>query len=76
MASPTHRRSRLGRRTALISTAAVVAAGLSTVKTTVNWTPALTAGLQASAKNLPAELAATTGAGVLTDAGTTAAPKG
>jgi pectate lyase len=32
------------------------------LKTTVNWTPALTAGLQSSAKNLPTELATTTGA--------------
>ncbi|MFJ8360516.1 hypothetical protein [Streptomyces sp. NPDC093984] len=32
---------------------------------TVNWKPTLTAGLQTSAKNLPAELAGTTGAGVL-----------
>jgi pectate lyase len=31
----------------------------------VNWKPALTAGLQTSAKNLVAEPATTTGAGVL-----------
>ncbi|MEV0180431.1 polysaccharide lyase family 1 protein [Streptomyces sp. NPDC050625] len=35
------------------------------LKTTVNWTPTLTAGLQTSAKNLPTELATTTGAGIL-----------
>lgn len=35
------------------------------IKTTVNWTPVLTAGLESSAKNLPAELATTTGAQVL-----------
>jgi pectate lyase len=35
------------------------------LKTTVNWTPTLTYGLQTSAKNLPTELATTTGAGVL-----------
>ncbi|MGR6971645.1 pectate lyase family protein [Streptomyces cynarae] len=35
------------------------------IRTTVNWKPTLTAGLQTSAKNLPAELAGTTGAGVL-----------
>lgn len=35
------------------------------IKTTVNWTPTLTAGLEPSAKNLLTELATTTGAGVL-----------
>ncbi|MGR3871293.1 pectate lyase family protein [Streptomyces graminifolii] len=35
------------------------------LKTTVNWTPTLTAGLETSAKNLPTELATTTGSGVL-----------
>ncbi|CAL9303235.1 pectate lyase family protein [Streptomyces sp. SudanB182_2057] len=45
--------------------AAYNAASSKKIKTTVNWTPALTAGLQTSAKNLPAELADTTGAGVL-----------
>ncbi|WP_318202359.1 polysaccharide lyase family 1 protein [Streptomyces sp. SCL15-4] len=45
--------------------AAYNAASSKKIKTTVNWTPALTAGLQSSAKNLPAELANTTGAGVL-----------
>ncbi|MBT2418632.1 polysaccharide lyase family 1 protein [Streptomyces sp. ISL-22] len=35
------------------------------IKTTVNWTPTLTAGLQTSAKNLAAELAKTAGPGVL-----------
>lgn len=43
------------------------------IKTTVNWTPALTAGLESSAKNLPTSLARTTGAGVLTASGGTAA---
>ncbi|MFI6336031.1 polysaccharide lyase family 1 protein [Streptomyces sp. NPDC050535] len=47
--------------------AAYNAANSKKLKTTVNWTPALTAGLQTSAKNLPTELATTTGAGVLTD---------
>lgn len=45
--------------------AAYNAASSKDLKTTVNWTPALTAGLEASAKNLPASLAATAGAGVL-----------
>ena len=35
------------------------------LKTTVNWTPTLTTGLESSAKNLPTSLATTTGAGVL-----------
>lgn len=35
------------------------------IKTTVNWTPTLTAGLESSAKNLPTTLATTTGASVL-----------
>ncbi|MCX5559153.1 polysaccharide lyase family 1 protein [Streptomyces sp. NBC_00038] len=47
--------------------AAYNAANSKKLKTTVNWTPALTAGLQTSAKNLPTELASTTGAGILTD---------
>jgi len=42
--------------------AAYNAANSKKLKTTVNWTPALTAGLQTSAKNLPTELATTTGA--------------
>ncbi|MEU0004103.1 polysaccharide lyase family 1 protein [Streptomyces sp. NPDC006314] len=46
--------------------AAYNAASSKKIRTTVNWTPTLTAGLQTSAKNLPAELANTTGAGVLT----------
>lgn len=46
--------------------AAYNAASSKKMKTTVNWTPTLTAGLQTSAKNLPTELANTTGAGVLT----------
>ncbi|WP_369247878.1 polysaccharide lyase family 1 protein [Streptomyces sp. R41] len=46
--------------------AAYNAANSKKLKTTVNWTPTLTAGLQTSAKNLPTELATTTGAGVLT----------
>jgi pectate lyase len=41
------------------------AANSKKIRTTVNWTPTLTAGLESSAKNLPAELATTTGAGVL-----------
>ncbi|MFJ4321799.1 polysaccharide lyase family 1 protein [Streptomyces tricolor] len=45
--------------------AAYNAASSKKIRTTVNWTPTLTAGFQASAKNLPAELAGTTGAGVL-----------
>ncbi|WP_369234518.1 polysaccharide lyase family 1 protein [Streptomyces sp. R21] len=45
--------------------AAYNAANSKKLKTTVNWTPTLTAGLQTSAKNLPTELATTTGAGVL-----------
>ncbi|MFF4256258.1 polysaccharide lyase family 1 protein [Streptomyces sp. NPDC001663] len=45
--------------------AAYNAANSKKLKTTVNWTPALTAGLETSAKNLPTELATTTGAGVL-----------
>ncbi|MCG0063526.1 polysaccharide lyase family 1 protein [Streptomyces tricolor] len=45
--------------------AAYNAASSKKIGTTVNWKPTLTAGLQASAKNLPAELASTTGAGVL-----------
>lgn len=45
--------------------AAYNAASSKKIKTTVNWKPTLTAGLQRSAKNLATELAATTGAGVL-----------
>jgi pectate lyase len=45
--------------------AAYNAADSKKIKTTVNWTPTLTAGLETSVKNLPAELATTTGAGVL-----------
>ncbi|MEU6256642.1 polysaccharide lyase family 1 protein [Streptomyces sp. NPDC047043] len=45
--------------------AAYNAASSKKLKTTVNWTPTLTAGLEKSAKNLPTELATTTGAGVL-----------
>jgi pectate lyase len=45
--------------------AAYSAVGAKKLKTTVNWTPTLKAGLQTSAKNLPTELASTTGAGVL-----------
>ncbi|MEV0224372.1 pectate lyase [Streptomyces sp. NPDC050704] len=36
------------------------------LKTTVNWKPTLTAGLQTSSKSLPTELLNSTGAGVLT----------
>ncbi|MGW0204651.1 hypothetical protein ACWDZ8_02100 [Streptomyces sp. NPDC003233] len=42
-----------------------MAANSKKIRTTVNWTPTLTAGLETSAKNLPAELATTPGAGVL-----------
>ncbi|WP_344425195.1 pectate lyase family protein [Streptomyces lavendulocolor] len=45
--------------------AAYNAASSKDVKTTVNWTPTLTTGLETSAGNLPASLATTTGAGVL-----------
>ena len=48
--------------------AAYNAASSKDLKTTVNWTPTLTAGLETSAaavKNLPTALATTTGAGVL-----------
>ncbi|MFE2280403.1 polysaccharide lyase family 1 protein [Streptomyces sp. NPDC059454] len=45
--------------------AAYNAASSKDLKTTVNWTPSLTAGLEASAGNLPTSLATTTGAGVL-----------
>ncbi|GHE04076.1 pectate lyase family protein [Streptomyces alanosinicus] len=52
-----------GTRTDLV--AAYNATAAKKIRTTVNWTPTLTAGLETSAKNLPAELATTTGAGVL-----------
>ncbi|MFD9126483.1 polysaccharide lyase family 1 protein [Kitasatospora sp. NPDC059571] len=42
------------------------------IKTTANWTPTLTAGLETSAAGLPAELAKKAGAGVLTATGTVA----
>ncbi|MFJ3305950.1 polysaccharide lyase family 1 protein [Streptomyces sp. NPDC086549] len=45
--------------------AAYNAASSKKIRTTVNWTPTLTAGLETSARNLPTELATTTGAGVL-----------
>ncbi|MGW0942596.1 pectate lyase family protein [Streptomyces sp. NPDC002623] len=45
--------------------AAYNAASSKDLKTTVNWTPTLTAGLETSAKNLPTTLSTTTGAGVL-----------
>ncbi|NEY33452.1 pectate lyase [Streptomyces sp. PRKS01-65] len=45
--------------------AAYNAASSKDLKTTVNWTPALTAGLETSASDLPTSLATTTGAGVL-----------
>ncbi len=45
--------------------AAYNAASSKDLKTTVNWTPALTAGLETSAGSLPTSLATTTGAGVL-----------
>ncbi|PAZ14137.1 pectate lyase [Streptomyces sp. SA15] len=45
--------------------AAYNAANSKKLKTTVNWTPTLTAGLEKSAKSLPTDLLKTTGAGVL-----------
>ncbi|MEV6618263.1 polysaccharide lyase family 1 protein [Streptomyces sp. NPDC051051] len=45
--------------------AAYNAASSKDLKTTVNWTPTLTTGLETSAANLPTSLATTTGAGVL-----------
>ncbi|WP_405616509.1 polysaccharide lyase family 1 protein [Streptomyces sp. NBC_00076] len=45
--------------------AAYNAASSKDLKTTVNWTPTLTAELESSAKNLPTSLGSTTGAGVL-----------
>ncbi|MFF0161504.1 polysaccharide lyase family 1 protein [Streptomyces sp. NPDC005263] len=45
--------------------AAYNAASSKDLKTTVNWTPTLTAGLETSATNLPTSLGTTTGAGVL-----------
>ena len=45
--------------------AAYNAASSKDLKTTVNWTPTLTAGLETSAKNLPTSLAMTTGACLL-----------
>ncbi|MFD3336024.1 polysaccharide lyase family 1 protein [Streptomyces sp. NPDC058700] len=45
--------------------AAYNAASSKDLKTTVNWTPTLTTGLETSAGNLPTSLATTTGAGVL-----------
>ncbi|WP_053750958.1 pectate lyase family protein [Streptomyces sp. MMG1533] len=45
--------------------AAYNAASSKDLKTTVNWKPTLTAGLESSAKSLPTSLATTTGAGVL-----------
>ena len=50
--------------------AAYNAANSKKLKTTANWKPTLTAGLQTSAKNLATELSGTTSAGVLTAAGT------
>ncbi|MEU8649525.1 polysaccharide lyase family 1 protein [Streptomyces sp. NPDC048737] len=45
--------------------AAYNAASSKDLKTTVNWTPTLTTGLESSAAGLPTSLATTTGAGVL-----------
>ncbi|MFJ4690985.1 polysaccharide lyase family 1 protein [Streptomyces sp. NPDC088766] len=45
--------------------AAYNAASSKDLKTTVNWTPTLTTGLETSAAGLPTSLATTTGAGVL-----------
>ncbi|MET7450556.1 polysaccharide lyase family 1 protein [Streptomyces sp. NPDC005574] len=58
-------RGNLVNGTATDLVAAYNAASSKKLRTTVNWTPTLTAGLT-SAKNLPAELATTTGAAVLT----------
>ncbi|QNP71391.1 polysaccharide lyase family 1 protein [Streptomyces roseirectus] len=41
------------------------AAASKDLRTAVNWVPALTAGLESTAKNLPTALTSTTGAGVL-----------
>ncbi|MFJ7042074.1 polysaccharide lyase family 1 protein [Streptomyces sp. NPDC101112] len=46
--------------------AAYNAANSKKLKTTVNWTPTLTAGLETSVKNLLTDLTTTTGAGTLT----------
>lgn len=53
-----------GKTTDLV--AAYNAASSKDLKTTVNWTPSLKAGLESSAKNLPTTLSTTTGARVLT----------
>ncbi|WP_416977822.1 pectate lyase family protein [Streptomyces sp. T028] len=45
--------------------AAYNAASSKDLKTSVNWTPTLTSGLESSAKDLPTSLSTTTGAGVL-----------
>jgi pectate lyase len=45
--------------------AAYNAASSKDLKTTVNWTPSLSTGLESSVSNLPTSLATTTGAGVL-----------
>ncbi|WP_037675016.1 polysaccharide lyase family 1 protein [Streptomyces griseus] len=45
--------------------AAYNSASSKKIKTTVNWTPTLTSGLEKSANNLPTSLGTTTGAGVL-----------
>ncbi|MEU5342032.1 polysaccharide lyase family 1 protein [Streptomyces sp. NPDC020766] len=52
-----------GKSTDLV--AAYNSANSKKLKTTVNWKPTLTAGLQTSANSLPAELLGSTGAGVL-----------
>lgn len=52
------------------------AANAKKLGTAVGWTPVHTAGLRTSAANLPAELARTTGAGVLTDSDAVPSPKG
>ncbi len=66
-----HRLDRLARGNLVNGTstdlvAAYNAANSKKLKTTVNWTPTLNAGVQSSAKNLPTELGTTTGA-VLTN---------
>ena len=45
--------------------AAYNAASSKKIKTTVNWTPALTAGLQTTVTDLLTDLTGTTGAGTL-----------
>ncbi|MGW3358273.1 hypothetical protein ACWDFL_23015 [Streptomyces bungoensis] len=73
MAAPSHRRSLRKRRLVAVS-AAVLAAGTgagvfvwnaNATAVDLYHSPTLTAGLEQSARNLPTDLATTTGAGVL-----------